>query len=112
MKNTMMHGEVVFLILLACIAGLSIHNPFKKIIFRHDVLATVNDCPYTYINQLRCEPDTKERIIEYTTLRNDLISLIEEEKRKGTVSSISVYFRDLQNGPTISINAQENFIPA
>src|SRR5690606_15209166 len=33
-------------------------------------------------------------------------------KREGKVISVSVYFRDLQQGPTFGINEKDNFAPA
>lgn len=103
---------VVILIVVSFVSGLFLQNPFKKIILRQDVLATDNDCPYEYVNQLRCEPDINRQKKEYVSLRNDLVSYIEGEKNAGNAKLISVYFRDLQNGPTLSIDASEDFAPA
>lgn len=74
--------------------------------------ATVNNCQYKNINPLRCEPEQVIKKREFVGLRNELIDFIEKEKEMGHLNSASVYFRDLQNGPILSINGQENFIPA
>lgn len=75
-------------------------------------LAKSTECPYTYINQQRCEPDVAPKKREYVELRNDLIELIEGEKKNGRLIEGAIYFRDLQNGPVIGINSQDYFIPA
>lgn len=69
-------------------------------------------CPYAFINQLRCEPELATKKKEYVVLQNELIDFITAEKKKGTVTHVSIYFRDLQNGPTMNIHGQENFAPA
>lgn len=92
--------------------GYFLHPVFKKQVIRNDVLSSSKECPYSYLNQLRCEPDLVKKKKEYTVLRNKLIDFIEEQKRIGNITGISVYFRDLQNGPTMNINATDNYTPA
>ncbi len=75
-------------------------------------LTRTTKCPYTYINQQRCEPDTAPKKREYVELRNDLMDLIEGQKNEGRLTDAAVYFRDLQNGPVLGINSQDFFIPA
>jgi beta-lactamase class A len=70
------------------------------------------ECVYQFLNPLRCEPRPVLQKKEYVALRNELLEFIEEEKKKGTITHVSVYFRDLQNGPTMGIEVQENFAPA
>jgi beta-lactamase class A len=78
-----------------------------------DVFATGNtDCKYQYLNPLRCEPELAKQKKEYVALRNELLGFIEETKQKKSATHVSVYFRDLQNGPIMSIGGQENFAPA
>lgn len=69
-------------------------------------------CPYQWINPSRCEPALAPKKKEYTSLKNDLVDFIEKEKQAGTVISASVYFRDLENGPIMDIDATEDFAPA
>ncbi len=75
-------------------------------------LAKTSNCPFTYINQQRCEPNVAPRKREYVELRNDLIEYLDSEKESGRLIDGAIYFRDLQNGPVISINSQDYFIPA
>lgn len=98
--------------LVGILIGYSIPGTILNLVIRKDVLSTVKNCPYPYINQLRCEPDQTKFKKEYTVLRNDLMKYIREEKEAGHASFISVYFRDLQNGPTMSIDSSEDFAPA
>jgi beta-lactamase class A len=81
---------------------------------RHDAqpYAAKKSCPYQNINPLRCEPELAVKKKEYVVLKNDLTDYIERRKKDGKLTSASVYFRDLQNGPTMSIDSQEFFIPA
>jgi len=73
---------------------------------------TFRNCPYHYINPLRCEPDRAPQKREYTTLRNDLIDYFKKQQQNGSLTTASIYFRDLENGPVLSINDQEDFSPA
>lgn len=69
-------------------------------------------CAFSNINPLRCEPDLNVKKKEYTVLRNELMDYISDKKAEGTLTEAGVYFRDLQNGPILNINEQDNFIPA
>lgn len=75
-------------------------------------LSQVGKCKYIYINQQRCEPELAPKKKEFVELRNDLTEYIESEKKSGRLSEGAVYVRDLQNGPVVSINSQDYFIPA
>lgn len=69
-------------------------------------------CQYTYINPNRCEPEERHQKREYITLRNNLVLYIDQEKQKGNAKEVSVYFRDLQNGPIVNISGDKSFAPA
>jgi len=72
-------------------------------------------CPerYKYINDfLDCEPIQILKKTEYTQLAYELEEYIEQEKKKGNLSHVSVYFRDLVGGPTFGIDSDETFVPA
>lgn len=43
--------------------------------------------------------------------KSALMKLIDEKKNAGDVSIVSLYFRDLNNGPTVGINQEERFLP-
>lgn len=73
---------------------------------------TYKNCPYPFINPLRCEPDKTVSTKEYASLRNDLLTYIDQQKQNGSLTVASVYFRDLHNGPIMTINGEEDFAPA
>lgn len=47
--------------------------------------------------------------LQYDVLRNTLIAKIDALKKKGEVTHISVYFRDLKNGPRFGIQEYQDF---
>lgn len=70
------------------------------------------NCTYTYINPLRCLENGTKQTGEYTAFRKKLQQKIDEWAQSGVVENVSIQFRDLENGPTMSINVQEEFAPA
>ncbi len=60
----------------------------------------------------RCEKDEPPKKQEYDLLIKTLNWRIDEWKRNGDATHVTVYFRDLQNGPIFGINEQEHFAPA
>ncbi len=48
----------------------------------------------------------------YADLKTKLLSFIEDSKKQGKASLVSVWFRDLEYGPTLGINDRVDFIPA
>lgn len=48
----------------------------------------------------------------YTTLKNDLLAYIEEQKKEGNAKEIAIYFRDLEDGPILGIDESAEFSPA
>lgn len=74
--------------------------------------SSTKPCQYEYLNVLRCDPESNIKSKEYTVLRNEIIDYIQEQQSKKTVTNVSVFFRDLREGSTMSINAQESFSPA
>lgn len=68
---------------------------------------------YRHINpDLVCD---ERNIIEkhsYAKLKNDLENFIDQKTKEKEVTGVSVYFRDLQNGPTLGINEHTLFSPA
>lgn len=68
---------------------------------------------YEFVNpRLGCRPPDVIKKHEYTVLVEELRNYIEQESDRKNVSSVSVYFRDLQNGPTFGIREDEVFAPA
>lgn len=86
-------------------------------IFATEYLNIGNDtsCEITFslLNpRRRCEKDEPPKKQEYDLLIKTLNWRIDEWKRNGDASHVTVYFRDLQNGPIFGINEQEHFAPA
>lgn len=48
----------------------------------------------------------------YNDLRNSIVAYISDEKKAGEAIAVSVYFRDLNDGPTFGISQYAPFIPA
>ncbi len=48
----------------------------------------------------------------YTEFENNLEKKIAELQSEGKVKNLSVFFRDLNNGPTFNIHGEEGYIPA
>jgi beta-lactamase class A len=49
---------------------------------------------------------------ELRSLQNSLGTFVDEKSRQGAATQISIYYRDLNNGPSIGINADADFSPA
>ena len=68
---------------------------------------------YTLLNPLRrCLPTPPPLKEEYDVFEKKLQSWVDEEKKNGIVTHVSIYFRDLENGPTFGIEGAESFSPA
>lgn len=67
---------------------------------------------YHFINPLlECQtPASYNNVLD--SLENEIRATIDSDYRQGKVSHVSVYFRDLNNGPWIGINEGEKFSPA
>lgn len=66
---------------------------------------------YTLINPL-LEVEPTLEFSELRPFRYKVESLIEVHRSSGDVSHVSVYFRDLMNGPLFGIREREPFVPA
>lgn len=68
---------------------------------------------YAFINpQFNCGESQVVKKHGYAELIASIEDVIEKEKADGVVDTVSVFFRDLNNGPSFGINDQERFIPA
>lgn len=80
-----------------------------------DPLVVSDSCgtsKFTYINpELGCAESISDQR-GYAELKSRLEDFIREKTESGDVSTVSIYFRDLKNGPTLGINEHENFAPA
>src|SRR5258706_14833844 len=73
-------------------------------------------CDYSKYRYLNCELGCNSKLVvdkrAYATLKEKVKSLIKNSTDDGDVSTVSVYLRDLENGPTLCINEHEQFVPA
>lgn len=67
---------------------------------------------YEFINPLvECEVDAGFENNNLKSFKHNIENVIEDLKNSSTVSDISVYYRDLNNGPWFGINENQNFSP-
>ncbi|MBI5405152.1 MAG: serine hydrolase [Candidatus Kerfeldbacteria bacterium] len=66
-------------------------------------------CKYKLINPTRCENEQRFANPEFASTQAAIERLIAERKADG-ISQVSVAFRDLRNGPSININAEEPYL--
>jgi beta-lactamase class A len=83
---------------------------------RHATSSNAQDAPtactaYPHISDSACENPIIKKI-PYGYLRYELEKYISSQKEIGVISDIGIYFRDLNNGPTLGINEHFEFIPA
>lgn len=77
----------------------------------HDV--HVCDEKVRYVNHdVACGDADVIKKIGYVATRNQIIELIETQKKEGRVLDASVYFRDLVRGPVFGVNELAAFAPA
>jgi len=68
---------------------------------------------YRFINSnVVCAGDPVIQKTSYRVLEDDLSSFIDTEKSAGRLTDAGIYFRDLQNGPMLSINDGLEYAPA
>jgi len=68
---------------------------------------------YQYISPLlECESFSQSGSIQTKTSIKTLNTLIENYQQQGYVKDVSIYYRDLNNGPWFSINDDVNYDPA
>lgn len=68
---------------------------------------------YQFINPLlECESSTISQDPNLTSLKQSIQFIIDQEVNNKKISFGSIYYRDLNNGPWIGINANEYFSPA
>lgn len=69
-----------------------------------------NTCAYPLINPVFCiDDETKRTTLNSGPLQTTIANYIAKAKQENQIIRASVYFRDLQNGPIINIDAYENF---
>ena len=79
----------------------------------HDGYSLRRQGGYQYINPLlECEIAQDKEFQEYVSLKKIVSDYIEEIKNEKKATEVSVYFRDLNNGPWFGINERDEFSPA
>lgn len=98
---------VCLLLVIGVIIGSSSSSSSKKEVHNQNKLG------YSFINPLlECadiESVTDKNILKTKT---DVLNIIKNRIDNGDTSYVSVYFRDLNNGPWFGINEKEEFYPA
>ncbi len=61
---------------------------------------------------IRCNKTYVIDKAEYTALKARIVNYLNAEKAAGDIARAGVYFRDLDNGPTMGINDTDKFVPA
>lgn len=70
------------------------------------------DSKYKFISPLLDCADTKIYPSQYNNLKKKIEDLVEKELFENKAQEISIYFRDLNNGPWLGYNEDEKFSPA
>jgi len=83
------------------------------ILIEREVIHKVCTSGYKYINpSLWCPGSNVNSKQEYNLLSEKISGYLTQEETSGNLKRGSVYFRDLEDGPTFGINSQEEFVPA
>ncbi len=73
----------------------------------------VRQSGFTYINPLlECEIAEELDFAELTPFKKDVEKYVGDQITSGDATHISIYFRDLMNGPWMGINEREEFSPS
>ena len=75
-------------------------------------LRTEMECGYEMINPIRCLQPALEAEGGYGSLEKTITEYVDSKQRAGVVSRVGVHFRNLRNGATVGVNANEFFYPA
>ncbi len=99
---------LVVLLVVFFIAGMVVNRTAHQMKRKY-----CNQQDLRYINQqLNCASQYVISKRAYGDLGIRLTKYIEDNVASGKAKSISIYFRDLQNGPTLGINEHDKFVPA
>lgn len=119
MKMKVFVGVGVFL--LGCFGGYFFHQLLEKNQPIVDLpkpnntkLTEVrNTKDYQFISPLlECDEFNPSDFVNHTKLKIKVQSVIRQAKAKGSVNSVSFYYRDLNNGPWIGIDENDTYSPS
>lgn len=105
-------------ILLVSLVSLCLGFVVGFLIFGQNVIAIYDNrstCPekYSFINdQFDCEQKHSISKKEYEQLSHELTEYIDKERKDSRLTHVSIYFRDLVQGPTFGIDEKVQFAPA
>lgn len=106
-------GMYLFLIATSISIGIGIGAKVFRSDANRQTIDEVHLTGYRFISPLIDYHDSNELLtIEIKRLKRNIKYLIDEQTSDGNVLYVSVYFRDLLNGPWFSINQKIRFIPA
>lgn len=96
------------LVVVTVMLGFGLRNPANR---EGSVLHEPCNQQFPFINPfLRCEEPEVKR--EFVAFKKNLESFIQENVSRGNARIVSVYFRDLENGPWFGVDEQALFSPA
>jgi beta-lactamase class A len=99
-------------LLLVLVASLALHFYFNRAPVTNTSHSVRRPGNYQLISPLvECEPDSSQLTL-LTPLKLQVQNQINQLTKKNNLELISVYFRDLNNGPWFGINQDELFSPA
>lgn len=75
-------------------------------------MAEMREGGYQFINPLLECDHASSRSVKVVSLESELRTYIQKVTAEGSAKVVSVYFRDLNNGPWLGINENENYSPA
>ncbi|MDD5414744.1 MAG: class A beta-lactamase-related serine hydrolase [Smithellaceae bacterium] len=97
---------------LGLLVGISGQNLFNKYLQKKRVaLLEIRKGGYAFINPL-IDCESQEIVPELTNFKNKIADFVRKTLDNKDAIDISVYFRDMNNGPSFSINEDTKFIPA
>lgn len=94
-------------ILLVAVLG------FGYLLFSGRITLQCSDSSLKYLNpQIRCVERVVVNKKNYVAFKSKLIDYIQEQEKMGAAFVVSLYFRDLQYGPTFGIDEYKEYAPA
>ncbi|GIW62085.1 MAG: hypothetical protein KatS3mg089_0937 [Patescibacteria group bacterium] len=106
MKNVVL---LVFFV-LGMLSGILLANLNSR---SQDSPRQIRQGGYSLINPLlECEIESQQRKKELITIQYKLEEMVNQMKQKHNISEMSIYLRDLNNGPWIGIDENKEFSPA
>lgn len=106
-----MYLRIFITFVIGAVVGALVTTSYSAF-FSHQELSHEFQCYSSpFINQSACDKPIINKA-EYANLRALLETYIKQKKDSGTISDVGIYFRDLENGPTLGINEYKGFISA